>query len=286
MNYSVDYTLNFDTGGIRHSLLLFGVYEDTVAERLIFLINVQPDLATLEAITGQPGGRIVNFPFGIKPDASFLTPEWVEANETSRRDRGTRFTDGTELGVGVIERAYFFKDRLIVVAGARYTDFESAVTQSVNNVVTESPPEGVEVWTTNVAVLGKLADTEEITLSLFTNSNETVIPVFMLDERLATLNQKFPNRFAKTAEFGFKANVLQGKASVSLVYFDNTESDVLVNFEDDLQGTITGIPEETYRVTSGSRDTSGWELELIANPRPRTGPHGQLVGREAVKLVG
>ena len=267
-NYSVDYNLNFDTRGIRHSLLLFGVYEDTVAERLDFLVDVQPDLATLEAITDQPGGRIVNYPFGIKPDASFWTPEWVEANETSRRDRGTRFTDGTELGVGVIERAYFLKDRLIVVAGARYTDFESAVTQSVHDVVTESPPEGDEVWTTNVAVLGKIADTEETTLSLFANFNETFIPVFTLDERLATLNQKFPNRFAKTTEFGLKANVLQGKASVSLVYFDNTESDVLVNFEDDLQGTLTGIPEETYRVPSGSRDTSGWELELIANPWP------------------
>lgn len=265
---SVDYVLNFDTGPVRHSALLFGIYTETESTALDFLINVQPDLETLEEITGVPGGVIVNYPQGQKPPASFWTPEWVEMHETSRRDRGSRSSDGDNLGLGFIERAYFFEDRLIAVLGARYTDFESQQTRSVNDVVTVNPAEADTEWTTNFALLYKLIDNEAQTLSAFVNLNETFIPVFAVDERLATLGQKFPNRFAETEEIGLKSQFLEGKMAASLVYFDNTESDVLVSFQDDAQGSITGIPEEGYQAPAGSRDTSGVEFELFYTPLP------------------
>lgn len=267
-NYSIDYNLNFDTGDIRHSLLLFGIYGETKSTALDFLINVQADLETMERITGSPNGRVVNFPQGQKPPASFWTPEWVEANETSRRDRGSSATDGDNMGLGAIERVYLLDDRLIFVLGTRYTDFESTVTRTLNDVVTSNPPQGDTDWTSNLAGLYKLVETDRETISAFVNFNETFIPVFAQDERLATFGQKFPNRFAETEEIGLKAELMEGIISASLVYFDNTESDVLISFQDDALGTVTGIPEEGYRAPAGSRDTSGLEFELFANPMP------------------
>ena len=266
--YSIDYNLRWKTGNVRHDTLFFGTLSDTELTSLDFLVNVQADLATMEQITGSPGGRVVNYPAGQKPQASFWSPEWVEQNETSRRDRGSRTVVGDNLGIGVMERAYFLDDRLIAVVGARHTDFESTVSRTINDVRTDSPAQGDTDFTLNYSLLYKMVDTEEAVVSAYVNFNETFIPVFTQDERLATFGEKFPNRFAETEEFGLKAEVLEGKLAASLAVFDNTENDVLIGFQDDEFGTITGIPEEGYQAPAGTRDTSGVELEVFYAPAP------------------
>ena len=50
--------------------------------------------------------------------------------------------------------------------------------------------------------------------------------------------------------------------------FDNTESDVLIGFQDDDLGSVTGIPNEGYQAPAGTVILLEWKLELFANPTP------------------
>ena len=87
-NYSVDYNMAFETGSLRHNLLLFGVDMGKRSKQALdFLINVQPDLETMEAIMDPLEVVWLTIHKVKSPTASFWTPEWVEENETGRRDR-------------------------------------------------------------------------------------------------------------------------------------------------------------------------------------------------------
>ncbi|NET39416.1 MAG: hypothetical protein F6K19_46865, partial [Cyanothece sp. SIO1E1] len=227
------------------------------------------DQSILDA-NGWDEGRIEMYP---NPNYHPLDRDFILNNFTRRTIRGTTNADGESFAWGIIDRSYWFDGTVVTAAGVRRDNVENnsrTVQEGRDDVIDESIDAD---YTTNFSILGKLFDNEKGQLSAFFNFSDTFIPERGIDERLATFGQKFPNRTVETEEFGLKLDVLESRFVATVSIFDNTESDVLVDFRDDLAGTITGIPAppgnilgEPYRAPAGERVSDGWDIDLAMNP--------------------
>jgi iron complex outermembrane receptor protein len=215
-------------------------------------------------------GRIEMWP---NPTYQPLTKQFMLDNFTSRTVRGTTNASGETFAWGIIDRSYWFDGKIVTAAGVRRDDVENSsrtVREGRDDVIDESIDAD---YTSNFSILGKIFDNENGQLSAFINYSDTFIPERGIDVRLATFGTKFPNRTVKTEEFGLKLDLLESRYVATVSIFDNTETDVLVGFNDDLAGTITGIPAlpgdilgEGYRAPAGERFSDGWDIDLAMNP--------------------
>ena len=215
-------------------------------------------------------GRIEMWP---NPTFGPINKQFMLDNFTSKTNRGITTASGDTFAWGLIDRSYWFDGILVTSAGIRRDNVENqsrVVRDGVDDVVDESVDAD---YTTNFSILGKIFNNENGQLSAFFNYSDTFIPERGIDERLATFGTKFPNRTVTTEEFGLKLDLLESRYVATVSVFDNVETDVLVDFRDDLAGTITGIPGvpgsilgEAYRAPAGERTSDGWDIDLAMNP--------------------
>lgn len=270
---ATDLNLHFNLGPTKHKMLLYTQLQerDSSGEGLDIRVN---NTATLPADirdqfnfdTGIEGQGIVEI--WPNPPAGLGDVESVILNHYDRFiNRGTSVSERDLWNIAAMDRMYLLDDRLIVSAGVRYDDDDSFSQQIVNDNPLD-PDETTDTSTTvNYGLVYKLYQNEASEATFFFNDAETFVPVFAIDERLATLGQRFPNRTVETEEFGLKFNLNEGRAVATLSYFDTIEDNVLVGRRDE-DGSVTGVSDQSYLVPAGNQSTSGFEMDVALNPTP------------------
>jgi outer membrane receptor protein involved in Fe transport len=268
-----DFNLNFDVGATNHNLLVYSQLQDVEGFSEALDIRVNNTASLPENIrrqfnfdTGIDGQGIVeiwpNPPAGLGD----LRDVAIDYNNVFI-DRGTTSTDRELWNAAIIDRMYAFDDKLILSAGVRYDKDENRSERTLNNQSVPNDPTEDSSTTTNYGLLYKLVEDDETQLSVFYNNAETFVPVFAIDERLATFGQKFPNRTVETDEIGFKVNAFNSRVVATISYFDNIENNVLVGRRDE-DGSVTGVSDQSYNVPAGFQTTEGIEIDVGLKPTP------------------
>lgn len=266
--YALDLAFGFDLGPTKHKLLLFGVRNELdrlsspgINGRVYAVTNV----AVLESLGAVRVGNVARVMLNPRPAIATagISPATVVANATSFTVQNVTHTDSTQDAFGFLERMSFLDNRVFIVGGARRTTHEAAVT-----INTGAPSRTSDSsWTSGYGALAKVYKGERGEVALFYNANETFVPVFTLDQRLASFGQKFPNRTIAISEFGAKFDLLQSRLVATASIFDIEEDNILETEIDD-DGTVTGVVNRSYSVPSGRRTSKGWEVDLAYNIVP------------------
>ena len=265
---TADVGFKFDLGPTRHRLLTYYSYDksDSSSANNAYTINTTPKLVALGAQLVGPQTRLQIWPTPA-PAMLSLSRETI-VTQADTRALNTNVSDNTLTGYGAIERISFLKNRAFLVAGVRKDKLETLSTTFVNSVAQPRVTQNDSSTTKSYGALFKVYEGAQGVASLYYNDNKTFVPVFTRDTRLGpTLGQRFPNRNAGTKEYGAKFDLLESRVVTTLSVFDTTESNVLVQFNDQ-NGAITGIPVNTYQAPVGSRRTKGWDVDVNYAPMP------------------
>ena len=260
--YATDFGFSFKLGPTQHKLLLFGTYnllEQIASPGINGRVYTVTTVAALEKLGAErfgTVGRIWLYPLNRIALAG-ITPDTVVANATGSTLQNTTKVESNQSAFGFQERMSFLGNRAFLVAGARYTDNET--TNQVNVVAPTVTTD--RSWSDGYGALLKAYAGERGEVALFYNSNETFIPVYTLDQRLATFGQKFPNRVVAISEYGVKVDLLKSRLVATASAYSMEESNVLVSQVDE-DGTVTGVVNRGYSLPSGRRTTEGWEVDL------------------------
>lgn len=263
--YAADFGFSFKLGRTQHKLLLFGTYnelEQTASPGINGRVYTVTTAAALEALGAErvgTVGRVWLYPLNRIALAG-IRPETVVANATGSTVQNTTRVESSQHAYGFQERMAFFNNRAFLVAGARYTD--NATSNQVNVAAPTTTTD--RTWSDGYGALVKAYNGEHGDVALFYNANETFIPVYTLDQRLATFGQKFPNRVVSIREYGVKIDLLKSRLVATASVYDMTENNVLLSQVDE-DGTVTGVVNRSYSLPKGRRDTKGWEVDLSFN---------------------
>lgn len=264
--YAADVGFGFKVGPTQHRLLVFGTYnelEQVAAPGIngrVYQVTTADALERLGAERFGNVGRVWLYPLNRVALAG-IDPMRVVANATgtSTTQNVTR-VKSDQYALGFQERMSFLDNRAFLVAGVRYTDNETS-----NQINTATPTVTTDrTWSDSYGALYKAYRGERGELAVFYNANETFIPVYTLDQRLASFGQKFPNRVVSISEFGIKVDLLRSRLVATASVYKMEESNVLISQVDE-DGTITGVVNRSYSIPAGRRDTDGWEIDLSYN---------------------
>ena len=263
--YATDFGFSFKAGPTQHKLLLFGTYnvlEQTASPGINGRVYTVTTAAALEALGAERVGnvgRVMLYPLNRIALAG-ITPEKVVANATGFNVQNVTRVESDQYAFGFQERMSFWDNRVFLVGGLRYTDNE---TSNQVNVATPSRTND-QTWSDGYGALVKAYRGERGEVALFYNANETFIPVYTLDQRLASFGQKFPNRVVDISEFGAKFDLLKSRLVATASVYEMEESNVLISQVDE-DGTVTGVVNRGYSIPVGRRNTDGWEIDLSYN---------------------
>jgi outer membrane receptor protein involved in Fe transport len=266
--YTADVNFKFDLGPTRHRLLAYYSYDksDSSSANNAYTINSTPKLVALGAQLVGTQTRLQVWPTPA-PEMLSLSRETV-VTQADTRALNTNTSDNELIGYGAIERLSFLKNRVFLVAGVRKDELQTKSTTFVNSVAQPRITQDDSSTTESYGALVKVYDAERGVVSVYYNDNQTFVPEFTRDTRLGpNLGQRFPNRNASTKEYGAKVDLFDSRVVSTFSIFDTTEDNVLVQFNDQ-DGSITGIPVNTYRAPVGARKTKGWDLDLNFAPAP------------------
>lgn len=263
--YATDFGFSFKLGPTQHKLLVFGTYNElaqTASPGINGRVYTVTTAAALEALGAErvgTVGRVMLYPLNRIALAG-ITPERVVANATGSTLQNTTLVESEQFAYGFQERMAFWNNRAFLVAGARFTDNETS-----NQVNVAAPTRTTDrTWSDSFGALVKAYNGEHGDVALFYNGNETFIPVYTLDQRLASFGQKFPNRVVSIREYGVKVDLLKSRLVATASVYDMEESNVLLSQVDE-DGTVTGVVNRSYSTPQGRRDTKGWEIDLSFN---------------------
>lgn len=269
--YAADFAFSFDLGPTQHKLLLFAVRNEL--DRLsspgingrVYAISGNAGVPVLQKLGAEVVNNVARVMLYPRDRLVFggIDPATVVANATSFTVQNVTDTSSTQDAYGFLERLSFLDNRIFVVGGARHTRNDAAV--KVNDGAASETTDSS--WTSGYGVLGKAYKGKRGEVALFYNANETFVPVFTLDQRLATFGQKFPNRTIAIKEFGAKFDVLDSRLVATASIFDIEEDNVLISQIDE-DGSVTGEVNRSYSVPAGVRKSKGWEIDLAYNILP------------------
>ena len=271
--FTVDLTLNFDTGPVGHQVLTYAQYQktdNTDRERRTDIRHAELPQDVQDA-NGWDNGRITMWP---NPAYGPITPAFMAEFGGASIDRGSNDFTQDVFSWGIMERASLFNRRLIGVVGLRYDSLDqfNRFTREDRATPTDSTF-GDDDWSSKYGVVGKVYEGDSGVVSLFYNNAETFTIETRIDTRLGTIGKPLPNRVTSTDEFGIKLDMWGNRLGLTLSFFDNTESNVLITRFDDLAGTITGVPApfgnilgQAYLTPAGDRLSEGWDIDLAVSP--------------------
>gem|GEM_PF-3730020 len=272
-DYSIDANFRFDIGKTRHQVLLTASYGegDRFADSATYQVS-GATAASRAALTSLGYELVGNTPriwvYPLNKVIQGITAEDVINNanvvNTVSQTTGTEET----YRFGALERMSFWDDRVFLVGGVNYTSNTTDTTSVVSNVNVTRQINTDRTWTPGYAAVYKFYKGKAGEAALFANFNRTYVPVYTLDRRLPTLGQRLPNRNAKANEVGIKLDFPKKRLTLTASVFDNEEDNALVSLLDP-DGSITGVPNNTYQAPVGVRTTRGWDVAL--NFRPARG---------------
>jgi outer membrane receptor protein involved in Fe transport len=263
--YAADFAFSFDIGPTRHKFLAFAMRNEV--DRLatpgidgrVYRIT---DAAILERLGAERVGNVGRVYLYPRERIFFagVDPSVIVANANQIVVQNTTQTDSEQTAFGFMERMSFLNQRIFLVGGMRHTSENASV--SINHAAPSLTTD--RSWTSGYGILGKVYTGKHGEVALYYNANETFVPVFTLDQRLATFGRKFPNRTVEVNEFGAKFDLMDSRLVATASIFDMVENNVLVR-EVDVDGTVTGVVDRAYSVPAGRRTSEGWELDLAFN---------------------
>lgn len=264
---SADFNFGFKVGPVRSQLLAYATTGRRKALTNVSNYDIR-NTATLSSL-GYPtiGGRVIVVEWP-KPVYVPTVQQMIQLSDTRTvgRDTLNKIDDSS---YGAIERLSFFDDRIFLVGGVRHDELDSntiVYTNGIQNGMVFSTTKNDDSTNTHsLAALAKVYKGDKGEGALFINRNQTFIPVYTIDRRLATFGQKYPNRIADNDEFGLKLDLLQSRLVATVAVYKTTETNVLVT-ENDETGTITGTPSTFYQTPIGTRTTKGWEADVNFTP--------------------
>lgn len=263
--YATDFGFSFKAGPTQHKLLLFGTYNllEQVASPGIngrtYTVTTADALERLGAERVGNVGRVMLYPLERIALAG-ITPDEVVANATGSTLQNTTRVESDQYALGFQERMSFWENRAFLVGGMRYT-----VNETSNQVNTAAPTHTEDkTWSEGFGALVKAYQGERGEVALFYNANETFIPVYTIDQRLASFGEKFPNRVVAISEYGVKLDLLKSRLVATASIYDMDENNVLISQVDE-DGSVTGVVNRSYSIPSGRRQTDGWEVDLSYN---------------------
>ena len=259
--YAADAAFTFRFGPTNHKLLFFGTVYPLEQNSIpgINGINYTVSSAAGLAALGIPDGRVWLYPLARNTLVG-LASDKVIANANVVAPQNTTKLRSDQYGYGVMERMSFWDNRAFLVGGARFTSLDST-TQTGTAVIV---PTSDESWTSSFGSVVKAYKGKHGEAAIFVNLNETFVPVFTTDRRLATLGQKFDNRNISINEVGVKVDLLNSRAVATFAVYDMTEDNVLIS-NLDVTGAITGVAGSSYNVPSGEQTTKGWDTDISIN---------------------
>ncbi|MBL9199152.1 MAG: TonB-dependent receptor plug domain-containing protein [Opitutaceae bacterium] len=261
-NYALDLNANVPLGPLHSQTLLTA----TTTSGTVFAINSTYDITT-PAVLQSLGYQVVgNTPrvwlYPVSSVVSGIDRDVVLARNNIRALNGTTFTTSEVYGVGVLERLSALDRRVVLMGGVRrsHTESKIATTNAAGVFGAYALREG-DRDSPGIAGLVKFFKDERSEGIVYANFNRTFIPVFTVDQRLATIGQKFPDRIASTKEYGVKLDLFRSRVVATVSTFDNEESNVL-RPQIDTDGSVTGVRDRTYSAPIGARTTKGFEGDL------------------------
>jgi iron complex outermembrane receptor protein len=147
-----------------------------------------------------------------------------------------------------------FDDRLLLLAGGRWTSTESRFT---DNLAGQSQPRAtVEMVTPQYGILYK----PMLGLSLFASYAESFVPgTFVINSPDGTTSTAKPTK-GRGYEVGVKGELLDGRLSGTLTFFDITNRNIVT----DIATTTSSGAIAIYNVQSGEQRSRGAELDVTA----------------------
>jgi outer membrane receptor protein involved in Fe transport len=263
--YAADSAISFDTGPIKHKLLVFGEYDSLKFEAFpgyagkTYTVSSVANLGKLGADVAGTVARVWLYPLA-KENLAGITPAAVIANANTTGTAVSTQQFSKEYSGGVVERASFLDQRVFLIGGVRYTSFPTT-----NSTATTAPSSTTDnSWQGSFGALVKLVKGHWGESSLFFNSNQTFVPVFTVDKRLSSYGQKLPDNTVAMKEVGFKADFLDSRLVATASLWKTHESNVLIP-QTDVTGAITGVTNGSYSIPGGTEELQGWDMDLSAN---------------------
>jgi outer membrane receptor protein involved in Fe transport len=270
-NIAADLNFRFDVGPTKHRMLAFGSQAKTDSSNLPghegfnYTIRDLDSLRQLGVPVENGVARVWLYPIAMAPVVGIPIEKAIAVADLVT-PRPTTIQTREQNAFGVIERMSFLDDRAFLIAGTRYTKAEATTRSGVGGGGTPTTTSD-GTWTQSYGAVYKFLRGERGDAALYYNFNETFIPVFTIDERLETFGQKFPNRFAHVNELGAKMDLLNSRLVATVGMYETIEDNVLQT-EVDEDGSVTGIPGNSYRVPIGERTAKGWDVDVSYNIRP------------------
>lgn len=265
--YAADLGFSFKLGPTQHKLLVFGTRNELDRSSEPGIGGRTYQVTNADVLTRLGAERVGNiarvwlYPISRNVFAG-IDPQVIVANANSSSAQNTSVIHSEQYAAGAVERVSAWNNRAIVVGGARFTSNDTT-----NRVGTAAPTATTdESWSTSIGGVAKPYKGPKGELVLFYNANETFVPVFNIDQRLASFGQKFPNRTISISEFGAKFDLLQSRLVATLSLYDMKEDNVLISDVDE-DGTVTGVVGRGFQTPVGERRTEGWEIDLSYNVR-------------------
>lgn len=262
-NYGLDLNFTYNTWNVRHQTLVAGTYTSGSIDNDSSTFVVQSAAALRPygfEILPNNTGRVFTYPIDR---VNFELDRDETMRDASNRTLQRTITNNVTYGVGVMQRVSFLNNRAILVVGGRiqYTDSSTGNWNFTTNTVPTRTEQEKTSKRPGVSGLYKLIQGDRGEAVVFANFNQTYTPVFTIDRRLASFGEKFPDRVAKANEYGVKVDMFRSRVVLTASVFNNEETNYLRSFLD-TDGSITGVPDQSYQAPVGTRTSEGFELDL------------------------
>lgn len=229
-----DSAWKFDIGATKHNLLALVQYQESESGAIQYLGRSASGSNT----DVLPRLNIMNPVYGGQPATTYLASH-SEA-------------EGTNFGVAMQEQAYFFDEKLILQASVRYNRNTSEGLNVLTNVRT-APPASTK-WTPRYGIVYRPLRG----VSAYVSRSETFTPVFTANPDGTT----FTPPTSEQDEIGVKFDILEGKVSATVSYYERTDKNTIVTDPDPIRASAG------YRIQKAGDELSGYEIDLYVTPIP------------------
>jgi len=250
----LDLVGDFQTGPLKHKIVLNGQMEKGISERAFFFWAV-PNAANTTALA--------NSFSAVHPDYSGFDFAKVKATVPLQFNAFNGHSESNSFAAGFQDNISILDDRLIGVLGARYDNvqsssysFDSAQSIAQKKFV-KNPASAATVDNQDRTYRYGLVGKPWTGVSIFGQVGQTYIPINTLN----SAGVKYPNQEGEIKEAGVKLNLLGTRLVVTASVFKMQLTNVLISVPNppELGGGLVSVP-------AGTQKTNGFELDLTAEP--------------------
>lgn len=253
---NADMTGDFLTGPLHHKTVFSTGLTGSEGQRAFFFWNA-PNPANTTAVA--------NSFSAVQATPGSVSAASIKASGAAKQFNNlSGYSNGWNFSASALDNVSFWKDRIIASLGWRYDNshsevgsFDAAKSLAADDLVlnqTTLTRSSNSQNTFRYGLVGKLVKN----VSVFGQISNTFVPVTGLN---ALTGEPLQNRDGKNKEVGLKVDLMGGRVTGTVSYFDSQLTNVLVP-------VVLPIEQGggTYNLPVGSQNSFGWEMDLAAEP--------------------